>query len=83
MDEFIRYHHYISGFIESDKMFKVFMSGVWNMDIIDTVAIGGAPVKPAGVNPNIYGKNSREQWKYDFHRSFFGQLAQTPLKQDV
>ena len=86
LQEFIEYHHHISSFIESDKMFKVFMSGVWNMDLVDTegpVIIGGAPVRPAGVTPQIYGKNSREQWKYDFHRSFFGQLNATPMKQDI
>lgn len=43
-------------------MFKVFMSGVWNMDLVETTTptIGGAPVRPAGVTPAIYGKNSRE-----------------------
>jgi len=61
------------------------MSGVWNMDLVETTAsvIGGVPVRPAGVTPNIYGKNSREQWKYDMHRSFFGTLNQTPMKQDI
>lgn len=85
LEQFIDYHRYVSTFIESDKMFKVFMSGVWNMDLVETTtpAIGGAPVRPAGVTPAIYGKNSREQWKYDMHRSFFGQLNATPMKQDI
>jgi len=55
------------------------------MDLVETTTsvIGGVPVRPAGVTPNIYGKNSREQWKYDMHRSFFGTLNQTPMKQDI
>lgn len=85
LDEFIDYHRYISAFIESDKVFKTFMSGVWNMDLVETTAaiVGGAPVRPAGITPNIYGKNSREQWKYDFHRTFFGTLDQTPMKHNI
>lgn len=84
-EEFLQYHRYVSAFVEADRMFKVFMSGVWNMDLVETTApiIGGAPVRPAGVTPSIYGMNSREQWKYDMHRSFFGQLDATPMKQNI
>jgi Ca2+-binding EF-hand superfamily protein len=35
LQEFTDYHHFISSFIEADKMFKLFMSGVWNMDVVD------------------------------------------------
>jgi len=82
LEEFIQYHHFQSAFIESDRSFKAFMTCVWNMDIVDTCTpvIGGVPVRPAGVSPQIYGLNSREQWKYDMHRSFFGQLNATPMK---
>lgn len=45
------------------------MTGVWNLDLVDT---GAGVVKPAGVTPAVYGKNSKEQWKYDMHRSLFG-----------
>jgi hypothetical protein len=38
LEEFVDYHKYISAFIESDKMFKVYMSGVWNMDLVETTA---------------------------------------------
>jgi hypothetical protein len=37
----------------------------------------------AGVTPVFYGKNSREQWKYDMHRSFFGNLNKTPMNMDI
>jgi hypothetical protein len=85
LEEFTQYHQYVSAFIESDKMFKVFMSGVWNMDLIETATklVGGVESRPAGVTPQIYGKNSREQWKYDMHRSFFGQLDSSPMKQQI
>lgn len=85
LQEFIEYHHYISSFIESDKMFKTFMSGVWNMDLVETTTakIGGQAVRPGGVAPQMYASNSREQWKYDFHRTFFGQLDETPMKQQI
>lgn len=41
--------------------------GVWNMDIV--------PVdkRMAGSHPEVYGKNSREQWKLANHRSLFGE----------
>ena len=83
LEEFVEYHHFISSFIESDRMFKLFMSGVWNMDIIETTDMGVGPSKPAGIAPPIYGKNSREQWKYDMHRTFFGKLNETPMKQEI
>ena len=85
LDEFIDYHRYVSTFVESDKQFKTYMSGVWNMDLVDTIApvIGGVQVPPGGVHPSLYGKNSREQWKYDMHRSFFGNLNETPMKQNI
>jgi len=46
------------------------------MDLVDTdlQVIGGVQATPGGVHPNLYGKNSREQWKYDMHRSFFGNM---------
>ena len=85
MEEFVSYHHYMSAFIDTDKQFKTMMSGVWNMDLVETTTsnIGGVQALPGGVFPVMYGKNSREQWKYDMHRSMFGQLDQTPYKQQI
>jgi hypothetical protein len=31
----------------------------------------------------MYGKNSKEQWKYDMHRSLFGQMDETPMKHEI
>jgi len=83
--EFLSYHHFLSSFIDSDKVFKTMMSGIWNMDLVETTTalIGGLDVPPGGTFPAIYGKNSREQWKYDMHRSVFGTLDQTPYKQEI
>ncbi len=51
--EFIEYHHFVSAFVESDKQFKTMLSGVWNMDLVETTTsvIGGVPLVPAGVSP--------------------------------
>jgi hypothetical protein len=66
--------------MDNDNLFKIFMTGVWNLDLVDT---GNTLIKPAGITPQVYGKNSREQWKYDMHRSLFGQLDDTPMKHEV
>ena len=62
LDEFMSYHHYLSSFIDTDKQFKTMMSGVWNMDLVETTAsvIGGVQATPGGIFPQMYGKNSRE-----------------------
>jgi hypothetical protein len=56
------------------------MTGVWNLDLVDT---NSGVIKTAGKTPAVYGKNSKEQWKYDMHRSLFGQLDEAPLKHEV
>lgn len=71
IQEFLEYHQFVSTSIENDNLFKIFMTGVWNLDLIDT---HGSQIKPAGVTPQVYGKTSKEQWKYDMHRSLFGDM---------
>ena len=56
------------------------MTGVWNLDLVDT---SNTVIKPAGLAPSVYGKTAKEQWKYDMHRSLFGEKDQTPMKYDV
>lgn len=67
MDEFIQYHQLISPLVERDCEWRNMLVGVWNMDIV--------PVdnRVAGSHPQVYGKNSREQWKLANHRSLFGE----------
>jgi hypothetical protein len=40
----------VSSGIENDNLFKIFMVGVWNLDLVD---VGGSSevIKPAGVIP--------------------------------
>ena len=52
------------------------MTVVWNLDLGET---GNSVIKPARVTPPVYGKNCHEQWKYDMHRSLFGQLNDSPM----
>ena len=80
IEEFLEYHQFVSSGIENDNLFKLFMTGVWNLDLVDT---NSGLIKTAGVTPAVYGKNSKEQWKYDMHRSLFGQLDDTPMKHEV
>jgi len=50
--------------------------GVFNMDIVPV-----AGKEYPGKHTNVYGKNSREQWKFDFHKPVFGELdVNTPYK---
>mmetsp|Transcript_15351 Transcript_15351/g.14954 ORF Transcript_15351/g.14954 Transcript_15351/m.14954 type:complete len:111 (+) Transcript_15351:1543-1875(+) len=65
---------------DNDNNFKLFMTGVWNLDLVDT---NNSLIKVAGMAPAQYGKNSKEQWKYDMHRSLFGKLDDTPMKHDA
>jgi hypothetical protein len=39
----------VSSGIENDNLFKIFMTGVWNLDLVDVGADG--VIKPAGVIP--------------------------------
>lgn len=34
--EFIAYHQFVSAIIENDNIFKLFMTGVWNLDLVET-----------------------------------------------
>jgi hypothetical protein len=59
--EFLEYHLYLNESFERDIEFKNFIIGVWNLDIKKVSE------DIAGVKPEIYGKNSREQWKRENH----------------
>ncbi len=57
------------------------MTGVWNLDLVDASSQG--IIKTAGKAPAVYGKTSKEQWKYDMHRSLFGDMDETPMRHEV
>ena len=65
--EFMEYHHYLNENFERDKDFSNFVVGVWNLDLQEI-----APSQFAGKHVDQYGKNSREQWKYENHKVFYG-----------
>ena len=50
------------------------------MDLVD---VNSGLIKSAGVTPQVYGKNSKEQWKYDMHRSLFGDQDNTAMTHEV
>lgn len=66
-EEFMEYHMYLNELFERDIEFKNFVVGVWNMDL---VPVEGGDF--AGKHTNVYGKNSREQWKYENHKTLYG-----------
>ena len=51
---------------ERDNDFRNFVVGVWNLDLQE---VGN---NVAGKHPDKWGKNSREQWKYENHKVLFG-----------
>ncbi len=76
IEEFLEYHQFVSATEPNEKSFAIFMTGVWNMDLLDTAS---DVIKCAGIQPEVYGRNAKEQWKYDMHRSLFGKLDNTPI----
>ena len=49
LKEFLEYHQFVSSGIDNDNLFKIFMTGVWNLDLMDVGSDG--VIKPAGVIP--------------------------------
>ena len=49
------------------------------MDVVQTNG-GSSPTKIAGKVPDVYGKNAKENWKMDMHKSLFGKLDNSPMK---
>jgi hypothetical protein len=57
IEEFLEYHQFVSAGIDNDNLFKIFMTGVWNLDLVDTNV---GVIKPAGMTPAVYGKTAKE-----------------------
>jgi len=68
LEQFNEYHHYVGASIDNDNYFKLFITGVWNLDIKDS---SNEVSMAAGARGSVQGLNSKEQWKYDMHRSLF------------
>jgi len=74
---FILFFRFMSPQFEKDAEFHNHLIGTFNMDI---VPVGGKEYP--GKHTDVYGKNSREQWKFDFHKPVFGEITNkdTPYK---
>ncbi len=48
IEEFLEYHQFVSSVIDNDNLFKIFMTGVWNMDLVD---VNSGLIKTAGATP--------------------------------
>jgi hypothetical protein len=68
--------------IDDDQYFKIFLVGVWNMDLVNPDQ-QSSPIRIAGAHPDVYGKNAKENWKMDMHKSLFGKLDSSPMKNHV
>ncbi len=68
LQQFMEYHHFVGAHMDNDNYFKLFITGVWDLDIKDQ---SQEVSRAAGSSNKVVGLNSREQWKYDMHRSLF------------
>ena len=78
LEEFMEYHQYLNEQFERDVEFRNFLVGVWNMDLVPVEA-----TDYCGKHSTVYGKNSREQWKYENHKVLFGSKDQQILSHEV
>lgn len=85
LDDFTQYHQFISNNFERDIEFRNLIVGIWNMDLANSkqASFGSKTGHPEMTN-------SREQWKYDFHRPSQGlgnsivhhKIGESPLQSD-
>lgn len=76
-DEFFEYFRILSTTVPNDKVFDMIMTGVWDIDIRDL------DLKTGGVRQDFDFNGTRSAWKYDFHRSLYGDLDNSPFSHPV
>jgi hypothetical protein len=76
-DEFFEYFRILSTTVPNDRVFDMIMTGVWNVDLREI------DPKTGGVRKDIDFQNSRSAWKYDFHRSIYGKMNDSPFEHPV
>lgn len=77
-DEFFEYFRILSTTIPNDKVFDMIMTGVWNIDLKDL------DPKTGGVRKDQSDfRNSKSAWQYDFHRSIYGNIDNSPFQHPV
>lgn len=76
-DEFFEYFRILSTTVPNDKVFDLILTGVWNIDLrnIDP--------KTGGIRQDYDFSGTRAAWKYDFHRSVYGDLDNSPFEHKV
>lgn len=75
--EFFEYFKILSSTVPNDRVFDLIMTGVWNIDLRDI------DPKTGGVRADFDFSGSRSAWKYDFHRSIYGNLDNSPFQHPV
>lgn len=76
-DEFYEYFRILSTTVPNDKVFDLILTGVWNIDLrnIDP--------KTGGIRQDFDFDGTKAAWKYDFHRSVYGKLDNSPFEHHV
>lgn len=76
-EEFFEYFKILSTTIPNDKVFDLIMTGVWNIDLkaIDP--------KTGGIRSGFDFNGTKSAWKYDFHRSIYGKMDNSPFEHHV
>ena len=76
-DEFFEYFRILSTTVPNDKVFDMIMTGVWDIDL------RGLDLKTGGVRADFDHNGTRSAWKYDFHRSLYGDLDNSPFNHPI
>ncbi len=75
--EFFEYFKILSTTVPNDKVFDLIMTGVWNIDLRDI------DHKTGGVRGDIDFDGTKSAWKYDFHRSIYGKMDNSPFEHPI
>lgn len=73
-EDFLGFYSFISMGIDSDALFELQLTSVWNLS---DNTVSGMPF--AGTSRKISAVNAREQYRNDHHRNLFGTDTQTPF----
>jgi hypothetical protein len=76
--EFFEFYRFLGATIDQDKYFQNLVTHTWNADIRRDFEEG--EMGAGGLNQPAIMNSSKDQWKYDFHRSLFGALDNSPMK---
>ena len=75
--DFHEYYRAVGVTIERDNKFQQLVTGVWNVDM------AAKDPSAAGSNAPVHLRTARDSWKYDFHRSVFGNRDESPMRHEI